>query len=229
MHLEVLVEDSSGCRLLGHLLPKLLGPYGEAHTWRLHDYRGMGRVPRNLAGVVDPSKRILLDRLPAALRGYSKTNGIDAVLVVVDTDNRDCAAFLRELKDLAHQCGAGHLTMFRLAIEETEAWYFGDQPALLAAYPAVAKGMRRMNKLARYQQDSVCGTWEWLADITHPAGSRGTARPRPGDLKHEWAGKIGPLMDPDRNRSPSFGKLRDGLRKLTNIPAPVSLNEEPPQ
>jgi hypothetical protein len=36
----------------------------------------------------------------------------------------------------------------------------------------------------------------------------------PGQVKCEWAEKIGPLLDPDRNVSPSFGKLRDGLRRL---------------
>jgi hypothetical protein len=36
----------------------------------------------------------------------------------------------------------------------------------------------------------------------------------PGQIKCEWAEKIGPLLEPERNVSPSFGKLRDGLRRL---------------
>jgi len=38
--------------------------------------------------------------------------------------------------------------------------------------------------------------------------------PLPGQVKHEWAKKIAPLMDMDRNVSPSFCKFRDGLRQL---------------
>jgi hypothetical protein len=33
MHIEILVEDSSGQKLLEAVLPKLLGEYGEPHTW----------------------------------------------------------------------------------------------------------------------------------------------------------------------------------------------------
>lgn len=41
-----------------------------------------------------------------------------------------------------------------------------------------------------------------------------TGWPLPGQLKHEWAEKIGPLMDIEGNASPSFRKLRDVLRRL---------------
>ena len=45
MHIEILTEDSSGKALLQHLLPKLIGADGEPHTWAIHDYRGIGRIP----------------------------------------------------------------------------------------------------------------------------------------------------------------------------------------
>jgi len=35
-------------------------------------YKGIGRLPKNLKGTSDPSKRILLDQLPKLLRGYGK-------------------------------------------------------------------------------------------------------------------------------------------------------------
>lgn len=38
--------------------------------------------------------------------------------------------------------------------------------------------------------------------------------PLPGQVKHEWAEKIGPILEPYQNVPPSFGKLRDGLRRL---------------
>jgi hypothetical protein len=135
MHIEILVEDSSGETLLRVLLPRLLGPQGEPHSWRLHAYKGIGRIPQGLLTKADPAKRILLDQLPKLLRGYGRTPGVDAVVVVLDTDKRDCAAFLAELESAAAACSPAPNTLFRLAIEEIEAWYLGDRDALLAAYP----------------------------------------------------------------------------------------------
>jgi hypothetical protein len=212
MHIEVLVEDSSGAKLIETLLPALIGAYGEPHTWRIHPYKGIGRLPKGLSPKSDPSKRALLDQLPRLLAGYGRTTDIDAVVVVLDSDRRDCRTFLGELNALLQNCRPAPKTLFRLAIEEMEAWYLGDQQALLAAYPRAKKDV-----LSRYQQDSVCGTWERLADAVHPGGSaaiRKAGWPVPGQLKHDWAAKIGPHMRIDNNQSPSFCKLRDGLRRL---------------
>jgi hypothetical protein len=218
MHVEILTEDSSGQKLLEHLVPKLIGPLGEPHTWRFHAYRGIGRIPANLPRTPDPSKRILLDQLPRLLRGYVRTPGIDAVIVVLDADDRDCRSFLAELQSVAEAYGASHLTLFRLAIEEMEAWYLGDRSALRLAYPKA-----RMQMLDGYVQDSVCGTWELLADAIHAGGMRAIRQAGwhlPGQVKHDWAARIGPRLDPTGNRSPSFGKLRDGIRRLASIPPP---------
>lgn len=214
MHIEILVEDSSGAKVLEALLPKLLGAQHAPHTWRTHSYRGVGRIPPKLQPSGDPAKRILLDQLPRLLRGYGQSPGIDAVVVVLDSDRRDCTAFLAELHKMLRNCGKVPPTMFRLAIEEIEAWYFGDQQAVLEAYPKA-----RRDVLKKYKQDSVCQTWEHLADAIYPGGAKAIQAagwPLPGQVKHEWAERIAPLLDPDRNRSPSFSKLRDGLRKLGN-------------
>ncbi|WP_287563327.1 DUF4276 family protein [Desulfobacter sp.] len=212
MHIEVLVEDSSGEKLLQVLLPKLIGPQGNPHSWRLHAYKGIGRIPSGLVTKADPAKRILLDQLPKLMRGYGKTPGIDAVVIVLDADKRECSEFLSDLKTAAAACNPTPNTLFRLAIEEIEAWYFGDRDALLKAYPRA-----KLDVLGKYVQDSACDTWELLADAVYTGGSaaiKKTGWPLPGQVKHEWAIKIGPLMNPDRNISPSFGKLRDGLRQL---------------
>ena len=123
MHLEILVEDSSGKKLLEYLLPKILGLHGEIHTWKIHSYKGCGRIPKDLQKESDPSKRILLNRLPKLLAGYGNTPGIDAVIVVVDTDKNNCVDFLKNLKELHKKCKSAPNTLFRLAIEEIEAWY----------------------------------------------------------------------------------------------------------
>lgn len=165
MHIEIVVEDSSGEKLLGSILPKILGGQGDPHTWRVHAYKGIGRIPKNMKAGSDPSKRILLDQLPRLLQGYGRTPGIDAVVVVLDTDKRNCRDFLAELTALAAGCNPAPHTMFRLAIEEVEAWYLGDRQALLAAYPRA-----KADPLGRYIQDSPCDTWELLADAIYPGG-----------------------------------------------------------
>ena len=216
MHLEILVEDSSGKRLLGAVVPKVLGPFADPHTWRIIAYKGVGELPKGLKGETDPTKRILLDRLPRLLEGYGRTPGIDGVMVVVDADRRECGSFLDELKALSARLSSAPNVVFRLAIEELEAWYFGDRTALLTAYPKA-----RREVLDRYVQDSVCGTWEMLADAIHPGGAAAVKRagfPSSGEVKHAWAERIGFLMDPDVNGSPSFRKLRESLVRFAGRP-----------
>lgn len=212
MHIEILVEDSSGTRLLEQLIPRIVGAFGDPHTWRLHAYKGIGRIPPNLATTADPSKRMLLDQLPRLIRGYGRTPGIDAVVVVIDTDDRNCTTFLSELNTLLNACNPKPRTLLRLAIEEIEAWYLGDRAALLAAYPKAKAPV-----LDRYEQDSICGTWELLADAVVPGGLLAVKKagwPISGQIKHEWAENISPHMDLEKNLSPSFAKLRDGLLSL---------------
>jgi hypothetical protein len=214
--MEVLVEDGSGAKLIETLLPALIGVHGSPHTWRVHPYRGLGRLPGGLSTKADPAKRALLVQLPRLLAGYGKTPGIDAVVVVLDSDKRDCRIFLKELRGLLNQCRPTPNAMFRLAIEEMEAWLLGDRNALLAAYPRAKR-----NVLAGYSQDAVCGTWELLADAIHPGGSadiRAAGWPLPGQIKHEWVEKIGPRMNVEDNQSPSFCKFRDGVRRLLRFP-----------
>ncbi len=213
MHLEILVEDSSGATFLSTILPKLLKNRENSITWKIHSYKGIGQIPKGLQPRSDPQKRILLDQLKRLLQGYGKTPGIDSVVVVLDSDKRNCKDFLNELKLHERSCEHHPPTMFRLAIEEIESWYLGDQDALLAAYPKAKKSV-----LQRYQQDSACGTWEILADAIYPGGSAAILKkgwPAPGQFKQDLAQKIAPFLDPEKNKSPSFQKLREGLHRLT--------------
>jgi len=109
MHIEVLVEDRSGKTLLENLMPRIIGPMGDPHTWRIIGYKGVGRIPRDLAAKADPQKRILLDRLPRLLQGYGRSPGIDAVAVVVDSDERNCREFLRELNKALFALAVGNV------------------------------------------------------------------------------------------------------------------------
>jgi hypothetical protein len=215
MHFEILVEDVSGELLLGSVLPKILGKNGDLHTWRTHAYKGIGRVPRDLRGKTDPWKRILLDRLPRILEGYGKSlQGTDsAVVVVVDVDDRDCVGFKQELLQIQKRCHPRPKVLFRLAIEEVEAWLLGDRNAIAKAFPRA-----KMNVLQPYRQDSICGTWEVLADALFPGGSpalKAEGYPRIGEEKCRWASLVGKHLDLDANLSPSLRVFRLGLLKLS--------------
>lgn len=214
MHFEILTEDKSGELLLNAILPKILGANGNVHSWRTHAYRGIGRVPPDLRGKTDPWKRVLLNQLPRVLAGYGKSlQGQNAaVIVVVDVDNRDCIHFKQELVQILENCQPRPRVLFRLAIEETEAWLLGDRTALMRAFPRA-----NTNVLASYVQDSVCGTWELLADAVLSGGAArliAEGYPRAGEEKCRWATLIAPHIEPDRNLSPSFQAFRSGLLSL---------------
>ena len=70
MHFEILVEDISGKNALDILIPKVVG---QGDTFRVHPYKGIGHIPKNMKDARDPSKRILLTNLPKLLKGYGRT------------------------------------------------------------------------------------------------------------------------------------------------------------
>ena len=154
MHFEVLVEDNSGSITVGILMAKILGANHLEHSWRIHPYKGIGHLPKDLRGVPDPNIRTLLHRLPRILRGYGRSlNSSSAVVVVADLDNKDCRVFKQELLRVLNACQPRPKTLFRIAIEESEAWLLGDRAAVKAAYPNAKDSV-----LNSYVQDSICGT-----------------------------------------------------------------------
>lgn len=217
MHFEILIEDASGKIALEFILEKILGPNEQDHTYRIIPYKGIGRIPKDLRGTTDPQKRILLDRLPKLLRGYGKSlqDFPATVVVVVDLDDKDCLAFKQEMLDILNACNPQPTTLFRIAIEEGEAWMLGDCNAVKAAYPRAKDQV-----LNAYVQDSICGTWEKLADAVYPGGSqrlRQLGWPHTGQVKCEWANNIAPHLDVENNQSRSFQVFRDGIRNLAGI------------
>jgi len=164
MHFEILIEDQSGKRAIDILVPKIIG---DQHTFRSFAYKGIGRIPKKLGGG-DANKRILLDQLPRLLRGYGKTfseHNPGAVILICDLDDKCLKVFRKELFNILDRCRPKPKTRFCIAAEEGEAWFLGDITAIKAAYPeaktAVLKG---------YKNDSICGTWERLADAIFPGG-----------------------------------------------------------
>ncbi len=215
MHFEILVEDLSGKTALDILIPKIIG---DDHTFKVISYRGVGRVPTNLNPKADPTKRILLDRLPKLIRGYGKTFSsyppdYPAVLIVVcDLDDRCLSTFRQTLLECVHQCDPRPKTYFCIAVEEGEAWFLGDLEAIKSAYLKAKKSV-----LNSYTNDSICKTWEKLADAIFLGGYKSLSKngwQAVGQEKMTWALKISPLMDVEKNQSPSFCYFRDKLRSL---------------
>ena len=216
MHFEILVEDRSGKLALDILVPKIIGP---EHSFHVHSYKGLGRVPKNLTPGTDPRHRILLDQLPRLLSGYGAAFANDppeyrrAVVVVCDLDDKCLRSFRKELIAVLSSCARQPRAHFCVAIEEGEAWLLGDQAALRAAYPKV-----KLQVLTTYTQDSICGTWEKLADAVYQGGARALIAlgwQAVGQEKSRWAQTIGPMMDVSRNRSPSFQYLVTSLQMLS--------------
>ncbi len=217
MHFEILVEDASGKIAMESIIGKILDPNEPAHTYKIFSYKGLGRIPKDLRGKIDPQKRILLDRLPRLLRGYGKSlQAFPAVVVVVvDLDDKDCLVFKQQMLNVLSACNPQPTALFRIAIEEGEAWLLGDHNAIKTAYPNAQNAV-----LDYYVQDSICGTWEKLADAIYPGGSqqlKNLGWPHTGQSKCEWANNIAPHLDVDSNQSRSFQVFRDGIRKLAEI------------
>jgi hypothetical protein len=71
--------------------------------------------------------------------------------------------------------------------------------------------------LDAYLNDSICGTWECLADASYNGGSSALTRAgwvAVGTEKVEWAKKIALHMDVDANKSPSFCYFRDKMKLM---------------
>ncbi|MDR2969158.1 MAG: DUF4276 family protein [Tannerellaceae bacterium] len=210
MHIEFLIEDQSGKKAMDILIPKILG---NGATYKIHSYKGIGHLPKGLHPKSSANKRILLDQLLKLLCGYGKTPGIDAVIIVCDLDDKDKEQFLSELNRVLDACHSKpKVTYFCLAIEEFEAWYLGDLDAIRKAYPQ-AKNI----VLNGYINDSICGTWELLADAIYKGGHQALLNKGwqiVGQYKSMWAEAISLHMNVEENKSPSFQIMYTRLKKL---------------
>ena len=179
------------------LLPRLLP---RDRTFEVHAFQG---------------KADLLGKLESRLRGYAAWLPEDwRIVVVVDRDDEDCGDLKVRLEDIARRAQlftrsrAGHLRwqlINRIAIEELEAWYFGDWEAICSAYPRLPitvpqrQGFRDPDAIAG-------GTWEAFERVLQRHGYF-----RSGLPKIAVARTLGAVLDPMRCTSRSFASFRDGL------------------
>ena len=178
-------------------------------------------LPKILSANIDFECRVydgkhdLLKKLPARLRGYRQWLPDDQrIVVLIDEDRQDCKQLKEQLEQLA--LSAGFMTksntvskcdfqvVNRLAIEELEAWFFGDPIAVRKAYPRVP---RTFEHQAKYRNPDAIrgGTSEALQFLLK--GYYTDKLP-----KIEVAQKIAQHMDPNRNRSKSFQVFVEGLK-----------------
>ena len=153
MIIHVLVEGISEATLLGPWLKR----FQPGHIHRIVPHQGKGTLPLRPEEPSDPKHRGLLDQLPAKLRAYGRSldPATDRVLALVDADDDDCKALKASMLSVWRGCNPRPEAMFRIAVEETEAFYLGDRRAIRAAFRTC-----RRTPYDSYVQDSVCGTWE---------------------------------------------------------------------
>ena len=173
--------------LLRVLLPRVLP---ETSTHEIHAFQ---------------NKRALRRRVKGRLRGYARWVPEDwRIVVLMDRDRDDCLALKNELEEAARDAGLRTTSgrepwqvANRIAVEELEAWYFGDWQAVLRAFPRVSPTVP--NRRGYRDPDAIVSTWEAFERVLQRHGYF-----RGGLRKTEAARAIAGQMDPERNRSKSF-------------------------
>lgn len=203
MRIHILVEGPSEKAFLDLWLPRFLPAQ---HSFKIIPHRGKGRVPGDPSKKPNPKRQGLLDQLPAKLRAYGRElrPETDRILVLVDLDHDDCLDLKMRMVDLINYCNPPPVALFRIAIEETEAFYLGDRAAIRSAYPKA-----KLSKMDSYIQDSICGTWELFREVIGEIS----------EDKVEWAKNMGSRLTTEwkggrANNSNSFRQLCEGILKL---------------
>ena len=192
-HLVLLVEEPSMEAFLHALLPRLMPA---RRTFEIHPFQGKGDR---------------MAKLEARLRAYAQWLPEDwRVLVIVDRDDEDCKALKAKMDDIGTRAGLLTRTQAategqpawqlanRIAIEELEAWYFGDWPAVQAVHPKLPDGIPKSRGYR--DPDAIAGgTWEAFERVLQRHGYA-----KAGLAKIQTARAIGGHIDPGRSRSPSF-------------------------
>lgn len=210
MHFMFMIEDQS----TEVLVRKVMGYFTAAYsniTFDCKSFKGIrGFTFKNTVKETKSGK--LLNDLATYMRGFDKSlQGIRAaIIVVVDNDDRNTEEFRNSMEKVAEDNNIKTDHVFCIAVEEMEAWLLGDAQAIKQAYPKA-----KLNILHNYEQDSICDTWEFLADVIYPGGRKKMKKLPYGEIgrqKSIWANDIGTYMDFDNNSSPSFHSFLNEIR-----------------
>lgn len=199
-HFEILVEDRSTEAFLHAVLSRLLGHDGR--TFGIHTFSG---------------KHDLLKKMEGRLRGYKHWPSNDLrIIVLLDCDKDDCMRLKAQMERAALRVGLPTASSAadgawrvanRIAVEELEAWYFGNWRAVCSAFPRVPANTCKRQKYRNPDKISG-GTWEAFEHIMKRSGYF-----KSGLNKIEAAQKIGGHIVPEENSSPSFQVFIDALRQ----------------
>jgi hypothetical protein len=190
-HIEILTEEPSAEAALKNIIPKIIGNNA---SFKIITHQG---------------KSDLLAKLPLKLKTYKAIlKPGHRVVVLVDKDKEDCILLKQKIEKIAQSAGLKTKTtsgknfqmISRIAIEELEAWFIGDENAIRQSYvkvPAFAKKYRT--------PDNISNTWEALELLLTKSGYKKIGG------KIEVARKISANMNPDINKSTSFQVFRKGI------------------
>ncbi len=205
VHFAFLVEEPSAKVALHNVVPRILPT---EHTFDIHAYQG---------------KRDLLKKLPQRLRGFRSWMPQDCrIVVLIDEDRRDCHEQKAELERIAVEAGLStksapgsddrYQVINRLAIEELEAWFFGDFEAINWAYTKIPVTHQKKSKY-RNPDQITGGTSETLERLLQRRGYHTGGMP-----KIETARRISEHMVPIRNRSKSFQVFMQAIEQAYRSP-----------
>jgi len=200
MHLLFFVEEPSAEAALGNLMRKCL-PVEVTYQF-----------------IVFQGKQDLLHNLSSRLKAYASWLPEDyRIIVLIDEDRQDCHELKSQMEEAA--LAAGLLSksqaeerpfqvLNRIAVEELEAWFFGDIDALRQVYPRLPATLGKRKGLR--DPDAISGgTWETLQQVLQRYGYYPAGYP-----KVQAAQEISRQMAPTRNRSHSFQVFYSGLMAL---------------
>lgn len=213
MHFQFLVEDQSSAVLIERIMNRIIKD-DTFNTYNCKPFKGIGGFTKKNT-VKETHSGKLLNDLATYMRGFQRSlQGIEASLIIVlDNDDNDTEEYMSQLNNVANTNLIRMDHVFCIAIEEVEAWLLGDESAIQKAYPGYKK-----KALHDYLQDSICGTWEVLADVVYKGGMLEIKRRKMsymeiGKLKSEWADRIGSQMIFADNKSPSFKSFYEAICK----------------
>ncbi len=171
MNIHALVEGPSERAFLELWARRLL----QGHSIKVYPHQGKGALPADPFASPDPKNRALLHQLPSKLRAFADSLNpeTDRVVVIVDADGDDCVALTREIVRAIDQFAPRLLVAVRIAIEETEAFYLGDQHALRGPFPTPTwSSCATMNPILSVGLGSCLAASLGTAEVTRLRGPR---------------------------------------------------------
>ncbi len=162
-----------------------------------------GLLPRLLPGirflcVPHEGKQDLVKSIPRKLKVWQEP-GVRFV-VVQDNDGGDCRTLKQQLVDLCEKAERND-ALVRIAVQELEAWYFGDPNALARAFGN--ESLVKIGNKARYRDPDV---------IVKP--SRELKKWVPEFQKISGARKMAQYLEMGTNRSLSFQMFLKGVERI---------------